>query len=152
MSIKADYDRKWTTFSEEQAKRMRDREEWDRKAEEEYQARMKVLRQQKEAVKEEVRKRERDAVEYAAMVNKMLQELYEQNPEWEARKREVRRVSTSCVSLSQLILTFSMVPVSDKPSELAPNHKFFRSLCRLDRETVKTLSNCYLSLSFRFII
>jgi DnaJ family protein C protein 17 len=94
MNIKLHPDLSWsdTNFSEQQIKRMKDREEWARKAEAQYQERMKVLKEHARSDREQVREQVQDISEYATMVQKMLQELYDQNPEWEERRRKVQQV------------------------------------------------------------
>jgi len=82
-------------FSEEQSRRMKDREEWARKQHAQYEERVRNIRARAEAEKEEMRKREKEAAEYRAMVERMLAELYRKNPEWAERKEKLQQRTTS---------------------------------------------------------
>ncbi|KAJ7281909.1 hypothetical protein C8J57DRAFT_1057203 [Mycena rebaudengoi] len=82
----------WSQFSEEQARRMKDREEWARKQHEQYEERLRGIRARAEAERQEMLRRQREMAEYALMVERMLAELYKKNPEWEARKERARKV------------------------------------------------------------
>ncbi|KAJ7460640.1 DnaJ domain-containing protein [Mycena latifolia] len=79
----------WTgELSEEQLRRMKDREEWARKQRDQYEERVRIIRARAEAEREEMRKRDREAAEYRAMVERMLAELYRKNPEWKERQEK----------------------------------------------------------------
>jgi len=92
MNIKLHYESTWanTQLSEQMVKRMKDREEWARKAEVQYQERMKALKEESRLAREQTREKTQEVEEYADMVKKMLKELCAQNPEWEERKRQVQ--------------------------------------------------------------
>ncbi|KAJ7035627.1 DnaJ domain-containing protein [Mycena alexandri] len=85
--------RRWTDgeISEEQRRRMEDRHEWARKQRDHFEERMRNLRVRAAAEREEMRKREQEAAEYRAMVERMLAELYRKNPEWAERKENLQR-------------------------------------------------------------
>ncbi|KAJ6496759.1 DnaJ domain-containing protein [Mycena vulgaris] len=86
----------WTgELSEEQLRRMKDREEWARKQRDQYEERVRVIRARAEAEREEMRKREREAAEYRLMVERMLAELYRKNPEWAERKEKQQQRSAN---------------------------------------------------------
>ncbi|KAJ7089704.1 DnaJ domain-containing protein [Mycena belliarum] len=79
----------WSSdLSEEQLRRMRDREEWARKQHDLHSERVRIIRARAEAEREEMRKREKEAAEYRLMVQRMLAELYRKNPEWQERKEK----------------------------------------------------------------
>lgn len=82
MNIPVDYNRKWAHLDEEQQKRMKDREEWARRAEERYQERMRVRREEMRLARDATREMEREAAERAAMVEKLLKQLAAAIPEW----------------------------------------------------------------------
>ncbi|KAJ7493406.1 DnaJ-domain-containing protein [Mycena galericulata] len=82
-------------YSEEQSRRMKDREEWARKQHEQYEERVRIIRARAEAEREEMRKREKEAVEYRLMVERMLAELYRKNPEWAERKQKLQQRTNS---------------------------------------------------------
>ncbi|TFY56699.1 hypothetical protein EVG20_g8831 [Dentipellis fragilis] len=103
---------KWTMPSDEQQRRLREREAWARKAHERSEERIRTAREIARAkaaitplhepeapvVAVEVadNSQRKQAAEYTAMVEAMLQELYRLSPEWEERKRrlEMRRASS----------------------------------------------------------
>ncbi|KAJ7173757.1 DnaJ domain-containing protein [Mycena filopes] len=82
--------RRWTDgeISEEQRRRMEDRQEWARKQREQYEERMRNIRARAAVEREEMKKREQEAAEYRAMVERMLAELYRKNPGWAKREQE----------------------------------------------------------------
>ncbi|KAJ7113685.1 DnaJ-domain-containing protein [Mycena crocata] len=85
----------WTgEFSEEQSRRMKDREAWAAKQREQYEERVRIIRARAAAEREEMRKREKEAAEYRMMVERMLAELYRKNPEWAERKEKTRQGTT----------------------------------------------------------
>jgi len=77
---------KFYAQTEEQRRRLREREEWARNIEQRSYARIRAAR---EAQAEQRRKAE----EYAAMVDAMVQELFDLSPEWRARKMRLEMVS-----------------------------------------------------------
>ncbi|TFY78921.1 hypothetical protein EWM64_g5090 [Hericium alpestre] len=107
---------KWTTPSEDQRRRIREREAWARQAHERSQERIRLARQAKQSqskpaqpapspapsqLQVQVQTKEaavaqaesaetKQAEEYTAMVEAMLQELYRLSPEWEERKRRLK--------------------------------------------------------------
>jgi len=84
---------KFADLGEDQRRRQHDREAWARQGEREYQERMKAFKEKSRLARELLEQREREALQQKAMVEEMLQELCRQNPEWEARKKSVQRVS-----------------------------------------------------------
>ncbi|KAJ7695067.1 DnaJ domain-containing protein [Mycena rosella] len=87
--IRPGRDTQWTgELSEEQIRRMKDREEWARKQRDQFEERIRNIRARAGAEREEMRKREREAAEYRLMVERMLAELYRKNPEWAERKEK----------------------------------------------------------------
>jgi hypothetical protein len=75
MNIPVDYNKKWAHLDEEQQIRMRDRDEWARRAEERHQERMRVRKEEMRLARAAIRQMERQAAEQAAMVKKMLEQL-----------------------------------------------------------------------------
>ncbi|KAJ7623510.1 DnaJ-domain-containing protein [Roridomyces roridus] len=86
-------------FSEEQTRRMKDREEWARKRHEEHEERVRNIRARAAAEREEMRRREKEAAEYGLMVERMLAELYRSNPEWAERKEKLKQTSSRSASV-----------------------------------------------------
>lgn len=81
--------KKW---DDDQSRRMKDRNEWAKKNEQRQQDRMKVF---KETAEEQLHNIQQctTTVQKNSMVDKMLQELYALNPEWEARRQKAQAVS-----------------------------------------------------------
>jgi hypothetical protein len=69
---------------------MEDRQQWAHKQREEFEERMRNLRERTAADKEERRRQNQEAAEYRMMVERMLAELYRKNPEWAERKEKLR--------------------------------------------------------------
>ncbi|KAF8196757.1 DnaJ domain-containing protein [Mycena galopus ATCC 62051] len=78
-------------LSEEQRRRMEDRQQWAQKQREQFEEHMRQLKARAAADKEDRKRREQEAVEYRVMVERMLAELYRKNPEWAERKEKLRR-------------------------------------------------------------
>ncbi|KAJ7355598.1 DnaJ-domain-containing protein [Mycena albidolilacea] len=78
-------------LSEEQRRRMEDRQQWAHKQREEFEERMRNLRERTAADREERRRRDQETAEHRMMVERMLAELYRKNPEWAERKEKLRR-------------------------------------------------------------
>ncbi|KAJ7636087.1 DnaJ domain-containing protein [Mycena polygramma] len=80
-------------LSEEQRRRMEDRQEWARKQREQFEERIRNLRARAAADREERKKREQEAAEYRMMVERMLQALYQkpEMAEWAERKEKLQR-------------------------------------------------------------
>lgn len=82
--------KKWdTNFEEEHMRRMKDRKEWAKKNEQRQQARMKASKQ----VTEDQNIQQCKTTTEMTLLDKMLQELYTLNPEWEVRKKKAQAVS-----------------------------------------------------------
>lgn len=92
MNIKVDQEKYRKTFSDAQLQRTKEREEWAKQAEVRHQTRLKLIQEQNRRTREAIRAKSKELLESSAMVERMLQELYELNPEWEARKKQVQRV------------------------------------------------------------
>jgi hypothetical protein len=76
-------------WEEEQAKRAKDREDWVKKSEQrQHDHRLKTFKQ----VAEEQIQNIQQCKTTAPMVEKMLQELYALNPEWEIRRQKAQAV------------------------------------------------------------
>ncbi|KAF7356879.1 Dnaj-like protein subfamily b member 8-like protein [Mycena venus] len=83
---------KWEgEISEEQRRRMEDRQQWAHKQREQFEERIRNLRARAAADREERKRREQEAAEYRVMVERMLAELYRKNPEWAERREKLRR-------------------------------------------------------------
>jgi thiamine kinase-like enzyme len=84
-------------LSEEQQKREKDRKEWARKLDEKHRERMRALKEQSRmaAAQQLIDKPKATiaTIDHQAMVEDMLKELYQRNPEWEARMKKAQRVS-----------------------------------------------------------
>ena len=78
--------------SEEHQKRIREREELAQKAIERRQARVLEIRKAERAAEEVKKQRKKDDDEYAALVEDVLQELYQLSPEWLERKQKIMMV------------------------------------------------------------
>ncbi|KAJ6581190.1 DnaJ domain-containing protein [Mycena capillaripes] len=80
-------------LSEEQRRRMDDREQWAQKQREQCEERIRNLRARATAEREERKKREQEAAEYRMMVERMLSELYRQPAaaEWAERREKLQR-------------------------------------------------------------
>jgi hypothetical protein len=83
---------------------MEDRQQWAHKQREQFEERIRNLRARAAADREERRKREQEAAEYRMMVERMLAELYRQNPEWAERKEKLR-VRSARLKIFKSILT-----------------------------------------------
>lgn len=79
-------------MSAEQAARMKDREEWARQQEEEYQARMAEIKEHNRILREQMTFRMRESKENAAKIERMIIELCDLDPVWESRRRAVQEV------------------------------------------------------------
>jgi malic enzyme len=93
MDTKGNYTKGYRNLSPEQQKREKDRKEWARKVEEKRQERLKALKEQSHVARQPIEQTTQVAMEHQTMVEEMLKELYLRNPEWEARKKKVQRVS-----------------------------------------------------------
>ncbi|KAJ7132146.1 DnaJ domain-containing protein [Mycena epipterygia] len=80
-------------LSEDQIRRMKDRNEWAQKQRDQCYERIRIIRARAELEKEEMRKRDIEAAEYRLMVERMLEELYKKNPEWAERKEKQQRTT-----------------------------------------------------------
>ncbi|KAK7031404.1 Dnaj-like protein subfamily b member 8-like protein [Favolaschia claudopus] len=90
--FKPQYSPKWDgDISEEQRRRMEDRQQWAHKQREQFEERMRNLRARSAAEREEKRRMDQEAVEYRKMVERMLAELYKKNPEWAERREKLQR-------------------------------------------------------------
>jgi hypothetical protein len=133
MNINSNYQARWTHLSAEQARRMKDREEWARQQEVQHQERMKAIREQNRVVREEMRAKAQEAVDYASMVQEMLQELCDQNPEWEERKEQVQRVSLILTVVIYLPQNPTSCIHSERRKGPRQNHPMY--LCQSDTES-----------------
>lgn len=86
--------KKW---DEDQVRRTKERNEWAKQSEQRQQDRMKLF---KETAEEQLHNIQQctTTVQKNTMVDKMLQELYALNPEWEARRQKAQAVSIAVSS------------------------------------------------------
>ncbi|KAJ3730048.1 DnaJ domain-containing protein [Lentinula guzmanii] len=80
--------------SDEVKRKMEDRAEWQRQQQELRKANMAEIREQNRIAMEKARERRLKAVEQAALVQNMVDELSQLTPEWEQRKLHVQQVSS----------------------------------------------------------
>lgn len=79
---------------------MRERDEWARQHELEHQARMAEIKEQQRLAREQMAMRMFEAREHGKMVEAMLKDLSNHNPEWEARRDEVLKVRSLLYGLT----------------------------------------------------
>ena len=71
----------------------KDREEWSREVERQRQERMEAIRERSRLAREKLLQKEKEAADHQNMVEEMLKDFHRLNPEWEARRQKVLRVS-----------------------------------------------------------
>jgi len=81
----------WAQLDEEQIARMKDREEWARQATQRRKEGIEALNKTRKA--REVSWKTRQEQEGQDLVDQMMEDLCRLNPEWQARKEAVLRVS-----------------------------------------------------------
>jgi len=81
----------WAQLDEEQIARMKDREEWARQATQRRKEGIEALNKTRKA--REVSWKARQEQEGQDLVDQMMEDLCRLNPEWQARKEAVLRVS-----------------------------------------------------------
>jgi hypothetical protein len=82
-------------LSEKQRKREQERKEWARQVEKKHQERMRAIREQSRLSTQQIGKKSAVVLQPQSLIEDMIKELYVRNPEWEARKKRVERVSDS---------------------------------------------------------
>jgi F0F1-type ATP synthase membrane subunit b/b' len=87
-------------LSEEAKRRIREREEWARRQREESEKRMAAFKAELEREKREKQEALEKMAKEAAMVSEMVQDMYQLNPEFAARRQ----------AMLQVCLCFDIIP------------------------------------------
>lgn len=81
-------------MSDEQRRKIEERAAWARKMESETRDRLAKIREQRRELKEKV---QQETKEHQTLVQDMVDELRQLNPEWEARKLAIQQVRPSFI-------------------------------------------------------
>ena len=97
----------------------KDREEWSREVERQRQERMEAIRERSRLAREKLLQKEKEAADHQNMVEEMLKDFHRLNPEWEARRQNVLRVSAGYyISRKMHLIGCVALPFSSKRNAL----------------------------------